>query len=163
MRLFVESILPCRPSEAWSAVQNSGLPQDAARPLRRMMAADEEALPDAWAVGATVRCPVRLFGVIPLGTRVIHFEPMDHGAPQMQTRHSGPLVKRWDHRIRIAAAGRGQCRYSDEIDIEAGWLTPAIALVAWCLSRWRQRLVGQASSLAVAETDRGVGVLACRS
>jgi hypothetical protein len=52
----------------------------------------------------------------------------------------GELVRRWDHRIRIRPGPDGRSTlYRDEIDIEAGALTPAVGLRAQGLYRGRQR------------------------
>jgi hypothetical protein len=58
---------------------------------------------------------------------------------EIQSRESEPLVRRWDHLIRIRPTPDGQTLYSDEIIIEAGWVTLVVWLFAHCFYRHRQR------------------------
>jgi hypothetical protein len=139
MRLVITSLLPCRLERAWGEVLTSRLLLEVSTPLAAIRPLPGEELPRRWSAGQTVRCRVHLFGVIPLGTRSLHFERIDPSAHEVQTRESDRLVRRWDHLIHIEAAGPGQCRYRDEIDLDAGWLTPKVWLFAWWFYRHRQR------------------------
>jgi len=98
-----------------------------------------ETLPERWPAGQTVRCRSYLFGLIPLGTHVVHLERIDPSAREIQSREFDPLISRWDHLVRIRPMTEGRCRYSDEIEIEAGWLTPLVWLFALGFYRHRQR------------------------
>ena len=80
-----------------------------------------------------------LFGLIPLGTRLLFFERVDGRAREIQTRENDPLVRNWDHRITIREATGGQTLYSDRIEIDAGLLTPGVWLFAQWFYRHRQR------------------------
>jgi hypothetical protein len=139
MRIYVESVLPCKASAAWEEVQKSALLREVAQPMVRLLDVPGEAMPQRWTAKTTVRCRPLLFGLIPMGTRQLYFQEVDHSAREIQTRERDPLVKRWDHRIRVEPAGRGKCRYSDEIKIDAGWLTPIVGLFAHWFYRHRQR------------------------
>src|ERR1700752_4155710 len=126
MRALVESDLPCDADRAWAAVQTSALLLEVVRPLVAIRPLPGEAFPERWTAGMTLACRSYLFGVIPLGTRTLAFESVDPAARAMQTRERDALVRRWDHRIAVRPLGPGQCRYSDDIEIEAGLLTPAV-------------------------------------
>jgi hypothetical protein len=82
---------------------------------------------------------LRLFGLVPLGTRTLVFERIDPECMEVQTRERDQLVRRWDHLIRLRSLDTGRCRYSDKIEIEAGWLTPLVWLFAAWFYRHRQR------------------------
>ena len=86
-----------------------------------------------------MRCRSYLFGLVPLGTRDLVFERIDPAARRIQTRERDPLVRRWDHELRVRPADGGRTRYSDTVDLDAGWLTPAIWLLARLLYRHRHR------------------------
>ncbi|OWK46890.1 hypothetical protein FRUB_00589 [Fimbriiglobus ruber] len=94
--------------------------------------------PEKWPNGMTVLCRSYLFGIIPLGTRTLLFERIDHASYTIQTRECDHLVRRWDHLIRVESIAPGRCRYSDEIEIEAGGFTPVVWLFALTLYRHRQ-------------------------
>jgi hypothetical protein len=139
MRACVESVLPCDAGRAWAEVQTSALLLHVVRPLAVILPVRGEALPERWVEHSTVRCRLRLFGFIPLGTRTLVFDRIDHQLREIQTREWDPLVRRWDHLIRVEPIDSGKCRYSDTIEIEAGLLTPLVWLFAVWLYRHRQR------------------------
>jgi hypothetical protein len=136
--VYVESVLRCPAEKVWDEVQRPTLLLEVARPLVRIVPADGPQFPERWPEGATVRCRSYLFGVIPLGTRTILLERIDPAAREIQSRESDPLIRRWDHLIRIGPAGDGRTRYSDEVIIEAGWATFCVWLFAQWFYRHRQ-------------------------
>jgi hypothetical protein len=58
---------------------------------------------------------------------------------EIQSRESDPIVRRWDHRIRVQEISDCRAHYSDEIEIDAGILTPVVWLFAAGFYRHRQR------------------------
>lgn len=139
MRVYVESVLDCPPEKVWAEVQRSGLLIEVARPLATFVAADDEGLPERWEHESTVHCRSYLFGFIPMGKRTLWFERVDQQAREIQTREHDPLIRRWDHLIRVRPADDGRTLYSDEIEIEAGWRTVFVWLFANWFYRHRQR------------------------
>jgi hypothetical protein len=139
MRVLVESDLPCDADRAWAAVQTTALFHEVVRPLVDVRPLPGETWPERWAVGTPLRCRSYLFGVVPLGTRTLVFESIDPAAREIRTHEHDALVRRWDHRIAVRPVGPGHCRYSDEVEIEAGLLTPAVWLFAQWLYRHRHR------------------------
>jgi hypothetical protein len=139
MIVLVESVLPCRPELAWDEVVMSRLLVEVAAPLIAIRPAANEELPDRWPTGTTIPVRSHLFGFIPLGTRALRFERIDPIAHEIQTRESDRLVRRWDHLISVEPAENGCCRYRDQIDINAGWLTAGVWLFAQLFYRHRQR------------------------
>jgi hypothetical protein len=139
MRVYVDSVLSCSPEKVWDEVQKSSLLLEVIRPLVLIVPVDAAEFPERWIEGATVRCTSYLFGVIPLGTRTLFAERIDHAAREIQSRESDPLVRRWDHLIRVKPARDGGTHYSDEIVVEAGFLTPFVWLFARWFYRHRQR------------------------
>jgi hypothetical protein len=139
MRVYVESIFPCPASRAWAGVRTSRLLHEVARPLVRFAAVDARRLPERWQTGETVRCRSFLFGFIPLGVRALHFERVDDAHREIQTREHDALVRRWDDLIRVQPERDNATRYSDEIEIDAGLLTPLVWLFAQVFYRHRQR------------------------
>jgi hypothetical protein len=139
MRVYVETQLPCEGDSAWDAVQTAALFSEVAYPMATIRPPVGETLPERWQPESSIRCRCYLFGLIPIGTRTVQFEKIDHESREMQTRESDPLVRRWDHVIRVRPDGPGRCRYSDEIEIKAGMLTLFIWLYAMVFYRHRQR------------------------
>jgi hypothetical protein len=138
MRVLVSTTLDCAPEKAWAAVQTSALFQRVAWPLVSIRALPGETLPETWREGATVHCRMRILGVS-AGVHTLGFELIDQAARDLQSRESDALVRRWDHLISIRPAPGGKTRYSDEIDIDAGLLTPFVYAFAQVFYRHRQR------------------------
>lgn len=140
MRVHVESTLPCDAEDAWSEVQTSRLLEEVASPIVTFRPAKgDDAIPAKWENLETAVVRPRLFGVIPWGTRSMTFERVDSRRRTIQTREHDALVARWDHRIQVRPLADGRCQYTDEIEINAGLLTPLVWLFAQCFYRHRQR------------------------
>ena len=139
MKVHVESLLPCDAELAWAEVQKCALLREVAWPMVIFRPATGETLPERWIAGMTVRCRSYLFGLIPLGTRTLFFKRVDAQFMEIDTREHDRLVRRWDHLIRARPAAGGQCKYTDEIEINAGLLTPVVWMFAYCFYKHRQR------------------------
>ena len=139
MRVYVESVLPCSAQKVWEELQKPALHREIIRPLFRFAPVEPPELPERWLQGATVRLRGYLFGFLPLGVHTIFLERIDQAAREIQSREHERLVPRWDHLVRVRPAAGGQTLYSDEILIEAGWLTLFVWLFAQVFYRHRQR------------------------
>ena len=139
VRVVVETILPCSADAAFREVKTSRLLTDVCFPLVMFGRVDGHDFPDEWPAGESLDCRSYLLGMIPLGRRHLHFERIDDGAREIQSRESDPLVARWDHLIRITPLGPNRCLYRDEIVIEAGCRTGIVAWFAERLYRHRQK------------------------
>lgn len=155
MRVYVESVLPCSAENAWSAVQTSVLLCEVAFPVIVFRAVAGERFPERWSPGLTVQCRPYLFAIVPLPIRTLRFERVDDEQQAIQTREWDLLVRRWDHLIRVRPETEGICRYSDEIEIEAGWRTPIVALFAKLFYRHRQRRWRRVARRIAAELTPG--------
>jgi hypothetical protein len=139
MRVFVQSTLPCHADAAWSAVQTSALLEEICAPLIYFRAEPGTEIPERWSPGGANRLQPRMFGFLPLATRVLNWERIDQTAREIQTREHDAMIRRWDHRIHVEPAGDGSCRYTDDVQIEAGVLTPLVWLYAQWFYRHRQK------------------------
>ncbi|MCR5094814.1 MAG: L-2-amino-thiazoline-4-carboxylic acid hydrolase [Lachnospiraceae bacterium] len=92
----------------------------------------------AWEAGSTSRFKFRLFGIIPFGTHTIHVMRfgMDEG---IYTHEGNEYVPVWDHEIILEELPGNKCRYTDKVDIDAGWKTIFIWMWANCFYAHRQR------------------------
>jgi hypothetical protein len=137
MRVDVSTELDCPADKAWEAVRTSALFLHVAWPVATI--ADAAELPPAWTQGETVRCRPLVFGFIPVGIRTLHFERIDDTRREIETREEDALVRLWHHQISIAPRPGNRARYRDEIDIDAGLLTPVVWAWANVFYRHRQR------------------------
>ena len=91
-----------------------------------------------WKAGETSAYRFRLFGRVPFGTHVItviHFDE-EKG---IYTRERNEHVPVWNHEIILEDLTGKRCRYTDRVEISAGWKTPFIWLWANAFYAHRQR------------------------
>jgi hypothetical protein len=148
--IHVSTVLDAPAELVWSEVQTRRLLDEVLAPVVRIAPVRGGILPGRWTHGATARCRLYLFGFIPLGVHTLEFLRVDGARREIQTHESDALVARWDHLVRVEPAG-SQCRYSDEVVIDAGRLTPVVALFANLLYRHRQRRWRRIAKRLVAE------------
>ena len=90
----------------------------------------------SWREGTVSSYHFRLFGFIPLGIHTIRIERFDHSG--IQSREHNKHVPVWDHLIILEDLGN-QTKYTDEVEIHAGWKTVFIWLWAKAFYAHRQR------------------------
>lgn len=91
-----------------------------------------------WEPGSTSSFHFRLFGFIPLGIHtinVIRFS-LEEG---MYTHEANKFVPVWNHEIILEELPDGKCRYTDIVEIDAGWKTIFVSLWANCFYAHRQK------------------------
>ena len=90
-----------------------------------------------WTVGGTSAYRFRLFGVIPFGThtiRIVRFDPEG-----VSSREGNEHVPVWNHDITMIPIDGNHTKYTDRVEIRAGWKTPFIWLWAKAFYAHRQR------------------------
>ncbi|MGZ9810041.1 SRPBCC family protein [Pseudoroseicyclus sp. H15] len=96
--------------------------------------------------GDIIETDVRLFGRLPPQPYRMEVLEADPAAMTFLSAEVGMGVRHWCHRARVVAVGTGS-RLDEEIDIDAGWRTPAFNAWAKILYRARhkprQRLLGE--------------------
>ena len=135
MTVGVQSVFDCPPDKVWAELLTSALHREIIRPLMRFRSVDAPGTPERWTQGCTFHFRIYLFGVIPLGKHAIFLERIDPVAREVQSREHSALVRRWDHLIRLHPTPDGRTRYSDEVGISAGLVTP----LAWAFAQWFYR------------------------
>jgi hypothetical protein len=90
-----------------------------------------------WTVGSTSAYLFRLFGVIPYGTHKIHILRFDRDG--VSSHEGNEYVPVWNHDIMIEPIDANHTRYTDSVEIQAGWKTMFVWLWASAFYRHRQR------------------------
>jgi hypothetical protein len=100
------------------------------------------AVPDGFA-HAGVEASGRMWwlGVLPSWTHHLRVVALTPGEI-LTAEHGGP-IRTWNHRLTFVATSPTTCDYTDEIELDAGLLTPAVRLFTTGLfalrqARWRQ-------------------------
>lgn len=137
MKVLVKSKLNSSAAIVWDLTERSSTLVKIAWPMVRFVPANDP-FPEKWIEGAAIYLRSYIFGLIPVGTRRIFFEKIDKSSMQLQSRESDPLTKQWDHLISVVPINETSCIYSDEVEIDAGVLTPLVWLWANWFYRHRQ-------------------------
>lgn len=123
----------------WQEAQTTRLLDYVVAPLIVFRPVTPATLPEIWEE-AKYLVEIRLFGAIPFGQQWINISFASTAPPCYQLEDAGhsKIILRWQHHITICESGETSSRYSDEIDIAAGVLTPFIWAYAQVLFRFRQ-------------------------
>ncbi len=135
----IRTILPCTESQLWQKISQPTSLQYVASPILGFVPARGDELTGQWRVGCTYRLKLYFLKLIPLGWHTIRLLKMDKKTNTISSQESGLLAQVWNHNISFREVASGKVSYTDEIEIQAGWLTPAIWLFAHLFYRHRQR------------------------
>lgn len=139
MRTRLTTILDCPKERAWQAVQMTRLLDFIAAPLVRFEPVQPTRLPERWNEEKYL-VRMKIVGRIPFGNHwiVISF-PLAEGCYQIRDNGYGDQIDKWDHWITLEDTPDGKTRYTDQVDIEAGLLTPVVWIFSQIFYRHRQR------------------------
>lgn len=138
-RVTVQSIFPYPADLIWSELQRTESLQFVCRPLLYFTPRDTYRLPEYWREGETARLYLWGLGFLPFGKHDINLEWIDASNYIIQSRERGSLMRTWDHFIHLEPEGNYLTRYTDQITLEAGVLTSALAWWTRLFYRHRQR------------------------
>lgn len=144
MRIEPTAELEAPADAVWNALRKSETLRYVARPLLCF----EGDLPRRWPVrGGVVRVErMLLLCVVPAWGHELRFVRVDDEGYEMLTNEGGGPIKEWNHRIRVEPLSERLCRYTDEVEVRAGVLTPLV----WCFAQlfYRHRQMRGARSPA---------------
>jgi hypothetical protein len=132
----VSTNLDIRADLAWETVKKPETFRYIVRGVLGVRELDE--VPEDWGEGLTVRVRLFFFHVIPAWRHEIRIVRVDEASHEIYTNEHGGGIRKWNHRIKIDPQSATRCRYSDEIDIGAGPLTPLVWGYAHLFYRYRQ-------------------------
>ena len=96
-------------------------------------------LSEDWLEGVVYRVRFKIFGIIPMGgIHSLKIEKIDHIDKILRSQESNDLIQIWNHDL-IVQKENDLTKYTDRIDIEAGFLTSFVCIFAKCFYRHRQR------------------------
>ncbi len=90
-----------------------------------------------WSVGSTSSFRFKLFGLIPFGTHTIHIVRFDPDG--ISSKEGNEHVPVWNHDITLVRLDDEHTKYTDRVEIKAGWKTIFIWLWANAFYTHRQR------------------------
>ena len=135
----ISTRLPCSELELWRKIVKPESLQFVASPLLSFEPVQRGALSGEWQVGIPYPLKLYFLQVIPLGRHTIQLVRIDKENNTIVSQESGRLAHVWNHTISFREVAQDVVSYTDEIEVQAGWLTPAIWLFAQLFYRHRQR------------------------
>lgn len=95
------------------------------------------ALPEHFDVGDQLAARLSFLGVIPAWKH--HLRLVSIAPHEIYTNERGGPMRIWNHRLTFEPTSERSCRYTDEIEIDAGPATLPSFLFVHLMFRWRQR------------------------
>lgn len=99
---------------------------------------DAGAWPEEWREGEKVNGRLRFFHFVPGWRHELRVVSVDEGRRELRTEEGGGFVAVWKHLLRVEPLPEDRSRYTDEIEIRAGLLTPLVWAFAHLFYRYRQ-------------------------
>lgn len=137
MRATIRTELPTSAARAWHALKKRDTFLYITRGLLGFAGAQQ--WPQVFRRGDTIETRLLFFHVLPAWRHTLHVVCLDEHRMRLASRECGGPIRQWNHRIAIEPISDGRCRYVDEIDIEAWFLTPLVWIYAHVFYRYRQR------------------------
>ena len=88
--------------------------------------------------GQEIQTRILFFHLIPAWRHHLHLVCVDEKRREILSQERGGFIRAWNHRIHIEPENTVRCRYTDEIEIRAGVLTPLVWAFAHLSLRYRQ-------------------------
>lgn len=99
---------------------------------------DAGAWPEEQREGLEVRGRLRFFHLGPGWMHEIRVVSVDERRRELRTAERGGFVEVWNHLLKVEPICGGRSRYTDEIEVRAGVLTPVVWALAHLFYRYRQ-------------------------
>ncbi len=131
------SVFPAGKNEVFERLQQLKTLQYVAYPLATFTPVNGDDI-SIWKVGTETAYNFKLFGIIPFGVhniKVLRFS-LEEG---IYTHERNKHVPVWNHEIIIEKIDDNSTKYTDIVEIKAGWKTPLVSLWAKCFYAHRQR------------------------
>lgn len=135
----ISTYFDCNEEELWKRIIEPKSLQFVAAPILRFVPLIEGALNGEWVIGRTYELKLYFLRIIPFGYHHITIVTIDRESNTIVSNESGTLVPVWHHTIRFGRCGQNKISYTDEIEIEVGWLKIPIWVFAQLFYRHRQR------------------------
>jgi hypothetical protein len=118
----IETNLPTSAERAWQALIKRDTFLYIIRGLLGFAGADK--WPDQFRQGDTIETRLLFFHLPPTWRHTLHVVGLDESNRELTSRESGGPIRQWNHRRAIEPEAGDCCRYTDEIDIKAGYFNP---------------------------------------
>jgi hypothetical protein len=139
MRAKISTIISTPEMDMWTELQKTSSLMYVASPLVKFKIQNHQPLPEKWVVGKQYQLKMSLCGIVPLGKHFIRIVEINPEQKTIISNEHGSLIKVWNHIIKLVPIDDQSILYTDEIEIQAGILTPVVWLFSHIFYRHRQR------------------------
>ena len=94
--------------------------------------------PETFHEGLEIDTRFIFFHILPAWKHKLRVVKIDDFNKELYSNENGGLIKNWNHLIKIVPATDQRCKYTDQIEIKAGLLTPVVWAYAHVFYRYRQ-------------------------
>ena len=94
--------------------------------------------PEKFYEGLEINTRFVFFHILPAWKHKLYVVKLDDINKELYSNENGGPIKTWNHLIKIAPITDQRCKYSDEVEIKAGFLTPVVWAYAHVFYRYRQ-------------------------
>ena len=137
MKAIITSKLNISAGDAWRLVKKSSTLIFITKGV--LSFSDSDHYPEEWLENRSVTSRLKFFGLFPAWNHEIYFQKIRDSALEIITEEQGGVVSKWQHLIKISPTHNDAISlYTDQIEIEAGLLTPLVWLYAHLFDRYRQ-------------------------
>ncbi len=98
----------------------------------------EDPPPDRFQPSRVHRGRLWLAHAVPAWRHELNVIAVDPGNREIHTNESGGLLRVWNHGLFVRPLSTDTCVYTDEVELDAGWLSLPAWLVAHAVFRYRQ-------------------------
>lgn len=135
----ISTIMSTTPESLWKEITKPQSLQYVAAPILHFFPTGDTDLNRDWEINREYNLALSFLKFIPLGAHKIIVKKIDVPANELVSNESGRLAKVWNHTIHFQAINSHQIKYTDTIEIKAGWLTLFIWVFSQIFYRHRQR------------------------
>jgi len=144
MKITVSATLPVDVDQAWEMLHTPSVFRAVSAPFTIFRENPEHPLPTRFATDSEYTVSVFAGGVVPMGTQIIRLVDSVQSWKNRETVDRGRGVsgllgslRNWNHRMRLEALADGRTLFSDQLTVDASWVTPMLWPALWVLWRWR--------------------------
>ena len=135
----VSTIFACSEEDLWEKIVEPKSLQYVAAPILTFRPLVAGEFDGEWVKDHSYILRLYFFSFLPLGAHRIKLTQIDNENNTIISNESSTLVRVWNHKIYFHQVEPNKLHYTDEIEIEAGWLTAVIWAFAHLFYRHRQR------------------------
>ena len=136
MRAKISSKFPVSADEVWILVKKSSTLLYVTKGFLGF--AGSEHFPSEWREGSTESTRLLFFGFLPAWKHDLKFHKVNNIERVLYTNEGGGLVPTWNHCIKVEPLNENTCCYTDDVEINAGVVTPLVWLYSNIFYRYRQ-------------------------